>query len=232
MNNPALFNAALTAASGITQPAILSDATAIDYLGYTNLVNAIATAVDNAIPVITGGPSQAQCDLLKGIVTGVFLGRYPVNAASYVTVSNAIAALFTEMNLKINTSSGAVPNTATLSTVAPVLLAAAGAGGWVDLLTFDCSAITGLMTTKVEVGIDASATNLNTSTVTEMRANRSYTINIGTPTLLNDSTVFASADLQFVIVGNILKLQGKQEAAGGNDHVYSASLYIAKVIVK
>lgn len=232
MNNPALYNAAVTAASGISQPAILTDPIAADYLSYSNLIAAIATAIDAAIPAITGGPSQAQCDLLKGIVTGVFLGRYPVNAASYVTVANGIAALFTEMNLKIDTSGAAVPNTATQTIAAPVETVAGGVQAWVNLLTIDCSTLLAAVanTFKLEVGIDATDHNETTNALTELRANRSYNIAAdGTPTLLNDSTVFASANIQFVIVGKTIVLQGNKEAAAGANHKYSGSLYYTTI---
>ena len=49
---------------------------------------------------------------------------------------------------------------------------------------------------KLEVGIDATATDFTNSTspvVTELRANRTYYYTGGALTLLNDSTVFSSS---------------------------------------
>jgi hypothetical protein len=115
----------------------------------------------------------------------------------------------------------------TMQLQTPIPLAASGAGGFTTLLTYSTVGTTAKQ--KIEAGIDATATDANTPAtpvVGELRANRSYYITGGALTLLNDSTVFSSANLQFIISGTNLLLQGAFNAAGGHTLNYVGQLYI------
>ena len=101
-NNARYFNAAIAGIGGAAKSAWLNDPVAADYLAYTNAVNAAATAVDAALPAVSGGASQVGADLLESICFAVFLQRNVSSTTSsdYTAVAASIAALFTELLLK------------------------------------------------------------------------------------------------------------------------------------
>jgi len=103
-NNPALFTAVITGATGgSVNDRWITNANPNDYQNLVNAVVAIATAVDAAIPGINSGPSLSQILLLQSIVQGVFADRNPTSiiASNYTTIANAIAALFNQASNSI-----------------------------------------------------------------------------------------------------------------------------------
>jgi hypothetical protein len=97
MNNPALFTAVVTGATGGSiNGRWITNTNSSEYQPLVDAIVAIATAVDNAIPGINSGPSLSQIILLQSISHGVFVSRNPTDIISsdYLAIANAIAALF------------------------------------------------------------------------------------------------------------------------------------------
>jgi len=115
-NNNLLFNAALAGfLAGTFAERNIEDSTPADYTVQVNAAIALATEVDGAIPNdpnISGAggvtliPTTAaiqdaqvsQANLLEGIVSAVFSGRYVIDpvAVDYSVQAGAIAALYTK----------------------------------------------------------------------------------------------------------------------------------------
>lgn len=110
-NNTALYDAVIAGIAS-SNNAWLFDPIAGDYAGEANVAAVIATEVDAQIPVIATGATISQRILLESIAKGVMSGRQPqsLTQAEYSAIADAMAALFVQMNTKLqNNSSGAVP---------------------------------------------------------------------------------------------------------------------------
>jgi hypothetical protein len=162
-------------------------------------------------------------------------GTLVMDATSY---QNFVAASGVIVNGSIVSNSPTVP---TLALRVPQQLNAAGGGGYTTLtqdggaaFSFDA---TTLGTEKLEVGIDATDTDMTSGVHSELRANRSYVMIAGVLTQLNDSTAFSPAvvagnpTLNISLAGNHVALQGYAEAAAGHNHRYVGSLFIKRVAV-
>lgn len=99
-NNPSLFNAALSGCSGGGQERWITDPVAGNYATFRAAAIVFATEVDAAIPVIVGGASAADAQLLASICQGVMASRLVTSivAGDYTDIALAIAALFTEQS--------------------------------------------------------------------------------------------------------------------------------------
>lgn len=98
-NNPKLYNAVISGATGGTQQRWITDPTSSDYEGFVEAVVVLATAVDEAIETIEEGVSDSQAQLMQSIVQGVYAGRYiqSVNDGNYAPIIGPIVALWTEV---------------------------------------------------------------------------------------------------------------------------------------
>ena len=231
--NSCTVNVTVNNAEGLTWGNLIANDTT-----FSNTIDVKSFQTNNCIVsgisiTIETNPSTSACYLentsLPTANTGIaFVG--PIGTVNVDTITNAnfksSNVTLTNCNLNLRSES------ATLAVVTPQTLNASGAGGFTTLLTYAASALTTNM--KLEVGIDATATDYTTSTapvVTELRANRTYYVTGGTLTLLNDSTVFSSANLQFIISGTNLLLQGAFNASGGHALKYVGSLYIKQITI-
>jgi hypothetical protein len=98
-NNDALYDAVVAGAGGGAQHGWLILSTPASYTPFANNIDILATAVDLQIPVIAGGASISQINLLQSITHSVLTARYPVPVApaTYIDIAKAIAAVYTEL---------------------------------------------------------------------------------------------------------------------------------------
>src|SRR5208337_4354860 len=130
---------------------------------------------------------------------------------------------------RINTAPAPQP-AAQLKLSIPQTLEASGAGGWVTLtgddgepMVIDASALT--VKTKLEVTLDASAYDVTTFGITELRQQISYTfVDIG-PSAINTQTIFDSDQIQLKVVDQTLQLQGLRNPAAGDDMQYTGQIW-------
>ncbi len=94
-NNNAIFNAVLSGAGGASQERWLTEQTSIAYDTFTDLILAVATAVDLQIAATT--IDVGERNLMQAIVQGVFSGRYPLQGDDYSDIAEAIVGLYTSM---------------------------------------------------------------------------------------------------------------------------------------
>jgi hypothetical protein len=109
IHNKPLYDSVL-AAIAASNGAWLFDSTSADYSGQANVAVAIATEVDALISAIPSGATLSQRTLLESIVKSVMAGRSPrsTNAANYLSIAQAIVAIFTQFATKLqDTSTGA-----------------------------------------------------------------------------------------------------------------------------
>lgn len=196
----------------------------------------LATTNSTIVGNITLTAGTASFDTTKFASAPVLTFTGPAGTATFDSVSynNFMAAGGTIVNGSIASND---PNVPKLQLTIPQTLANGGAGAYVTLtadggasFAFDCTGIAA--GAKIEVGIDATATDATTGTHSELRANRTYVMAGGVPTLLNDSTVFTpaiiagNAAVQLAIVGATLALQGWKIAAGGHDQKFVGLMYV------
>jgi hypothetical protein len=191
-----------------------------------------ATIIGNI--TLTSGTATFKNTSFASAPVLTFSGSVGVATFDSASYNNFMAAGGTIANGSIVCND---PNVPKLQLTTPQTLTAGGAGAYVTLtadggapFSFDCTGIP--VGSKIEVGIDATATDVTTGVHSELRANRTYVMSAGVPTLLNDSTVFSpagiagNASVQLAIVGATLALQGWKVAAGGHDEKYIGNLYI------
>lgn len=94
-NNNAIYNAVLAGAGGANQERWIQSADSAAYAAFRTAIEAVATAVDAAIPPDTISASQQA--LMQSICQGVFAGRYP-QASSYEAIAASIVALYTQLS--------------------------------------------------------------------------------------------------------------------------------------
>lgn len=98
-NNPPLYNAVIAGITGGSQQRWITDTDSASYNDFQTMVNAVASAVDDAIPVQPGGVTVAEAALMQSITGGVFADRYPISddPSNYDSIASAIVALYQEM---------------------------------------------------------------------------------------------------------------------------------------
>lgn len=108
MNNPALYDAVISGASGSNNSWLVS-VTSGDYVRFLTAAQALANEVDSAISPIAGGATNSQCLLLSNIVANVFTGRAVTNSSPsyYASIAASIAAFFNEMQGALQVSTNA-----------------------------------------------------------------------------------------------------------------------------
>jgi hypothetical protein len=116
IHNKPLYDSTLSAIAAVNG-AWLTDPTSADYSSQANVAVAIATEVDALIPIIPTGATLSQRTLLESIVKSVMVGRSPTSlvATDYLTVAQAIAAIFAQFSTKLQDT-----GTGSASGVAPV----------------------------------------------------------------------------------------------------------------
>lgn len=241
----------LTVIGGITATSVFT-AVGCSVFGITNTGGIVNLTNSTEVGAITGATLGATGSTIVGNITLTAGGCQFINCAfgntpvltfvgapgvvnfDSTSYNNFFAAGGTIVNGSFTSHD---PNVPKIQLTAPQTLAQGGAGAYVTLtadggaaMTFDCTGIP--VTSKIEVGIDATATDATTGVHSELRANRTYVMAGGVPTLLNDSTSFTPAlisghaAVQLAIVGATLALQGWKEAAGGHDEKFVGKLYI------
>src|SRR5262245_8779448 len=100
-NNNSIFNAALTGAIGGTQERWLNQTG--DFSSVISACGVFANVIDNAIPVIPGGPSLAQVEAVQSLCYAVSSGRLlrSTNPIDYTSIAGALASLFQQINASI-----------------------------------------------------------------------------------------------------------------------------------
>lgn len=95
MNNPILFNAAISGATGGIHERWITDENSSGYIAVRNQILIFATEVDLAIP-IDANTSISDAELLQSIVQGVLADRYLLNitVAGIQDIAQSIAALY------------------------------------------------------------------------------------------------------------------------------------------
>ena len=158
----------------------------------------------------------------------------PVSASLVFPVADAGEVLVVQPVTGLATPQPAPAEAATITRTTPEIVPGAGAGGFINLtdeagapFVYNAAGLTANQ--KLEVGIDATTIDETTLAITELRANRSYWLTGGVLTILNDSTVFASGDLRFVISALTLELQGNQAAAAGHTKRFVGSVWVKVV---
>lgn len=132
-NNPELFDAAFSGASGGSFGRWITAENQSDYDVPVDAVEAFATAVDAAIPVIAS-VSISDAILLQAIIQGVITTRSlaSLTLSDYADIASAIAALFEEARTRLNSQIFDI-NTDQVSNVSDVL---AGTGTASDALDY------------------------------------------------------------------------------------------------
>jgi len=128
------------------------------------------------------------------------------------------------------------PNVPRLQRTSPQTVSPSGTAGYVTLTQDNGSpaafSFTGLSNVLVKVGVDASDYNVGTPGYSELRMNATYSVNAGSPVLLEQSIVFApeliggTPSLALNIVGSTIALQGYKESSEGVAHKYTCRVYI------
>lgn len=98
INNPELYNAAISGAMGGTVDGqLISNTSSASYATLVNFCRTYATAVDAAIPTIGAGVVPAQVELMAALSRSIWSNRYPVsiNSAIPANVISAIVAAWT-----------------------------------------------------------------------------------------------------------------------------------------
>lgn len=179
-----------------------------------------------------------QADKVMTVQPDGTVAPEPVSASLIFNPADAGKVLVVQPVTGLATPQPAPAEAATLTRTTPQVVAGAGGGGFITLsleggapnsFFYDASGLTANQ--KLEVGIDATAIDETTLAITELRANRTYWLTGGVLTLLNDSTVFTSAELQFVISALTLELQGNQAAAAGHQKRFVGSVWIKVVAI-
>ena len=100
INNPALYNAVIAGTTGGAQDRWITQDLATDYSNFRAAVLAVASSVDAAIATLPGEPGPSSINLMQSITQGIFSSRFPQSVSSddYEAISNAIAAVWTEVN--------------------------------------------------------------------------------------------------------------------------------------
>jgi hypothetical protein len=103
LNNPCLYDAVICNVANSNNSFIV-DPTSADYLAQANAAVALATEIDSVIAPIDSGPNGSQIMLIGSIVRAVMSGRTitSINPSEYSSIANGVAALFAEMNTKLN----------------------------------------------------------------------------------------------------------------------------------
>ncbi len=99
-NNEALFDAVMAGATGGNQERWLTNQSSASYEEITDAVEAFATSVDAAIPVVGGGgPSISMVNVLQSITQAVLAGRHilSIQSSEYANLAESIAALFEQV---------------------------------------------------------------------------------------------------------------------------------------
>lgn len=106
-NNNAIFNAVLSGAGGASQERWITAQGAGNYESFTDLIVAIATAVDIQIAPTT--IDVGERNLMQAIAQGIFAGRYPVEGHDYSDIAESILALYTSMSAELYPEGGGSP---------------------------------------------------------------------------------------------------------------------------
>ena len=96
-NNPALYNAVISGATGGTQNRWLTSTDSNDYNAFRTIILALADQVDSLIATISGGPSLASIQLMQSICEGVMSSRLPIDDSFIPGIANEIVALWTSI---------------------------------------------------------------------------------------------------------------------------------------
>lgn len=99
INNPALYNAALTGAcGGYNQSRVVTSAVQTSYASQVATAKAFAAAVDSLIPTIPSGATAKHVNLLLSICQNTLGGRALTDTlqSAYATIAAAIAAEYRE----------------------------------------------------------------------------------------------------------------------------------------
>lgn len=103
MNNQDLYDAIVAGSAGGDLERWIVKAQSSEYDDVYDAVVAFATAVDAAIPIISGGASLSQINLLNSLTHGVISSRYLQNASSdvFADIAAAIAASFAQGSTRL-----------------------------------------------------------------------------------------------------------------------------------
>lgn len=104
-NNPALFDALMAGGCGGTLERWITSTSSSSYEPSIDAVEAFATAVDAAIPVIGGdGPTISQINLVQSIAQGIVAGRNlaSIDAGVFAEIAASIAAVFAQCEPLLN----------------------------------------------------------------------------------------------------------------------------------
>ena len=112
-NNVDLKNAAIAGLSGGSQERWITDDNSSSYTAFAAVIQVFATEIDAAIPVIPGGASAAEAQLLQGLCQGIAATRLPNSLvpAHYTPIARAVAAIWQELRGEL----GPVPTGAVTS---------------------------------------------------------------------------------------------------------------------
>jgi hypothetical protein len=104
LNNPVLYNAALSGASAAFTSRWIQGASLQSFLTAKDVVIAFATEVDNQIGSLIPNPSQAQADLLQSICQAVLTNTFPQSTTSsdYTSIVTSILQAFEAMGIGLS----------------------------------------------------------------------------------------------------------------------------------
>ena len=225
MNNPLLYNALLNGFSGGAVTNLwVPDLAASSFANTKAQAIAFATEVDSLIPTITNGATASQGQLLSAISQAIMNRPAVTGTLTYSDIAESIASMFNEITAALVSTENEI--------VVPVVLTPSGAGGFTNVLVYNASALDAKH--KLEIGYDFTATDATIPTapvVTEFRSNRTYYYTGGVITQLEASDAFTSTNIQVVISGTNIEIQGAFNAAGGHTLNYVGSLYTRLVTI-